>query len=564
MFTWKGRVMKMKLKKFIVIALAAALVLTGCSSKTTSKSSTTSDSKTTESTDSGETTEDETEMFTDRDKEIGYDEENSVKITLADDKSTSDSDSVQVEDNTVTITEEGTYILSGSLSDGMVIVDVDEKEKVQLVLNGVDITSKESAAIYVRSADKVFITTAADSENQLTNGGTYTAIDDNNIDAVIFSKDDLTLNGAGTLTINAQEGHGIVSKDDLVVTCGTYDITAKKHGLAGKDSVRIAEGIFRITCGKDGIHGANSDDTTLGFVYIAGGTFEIAAEDDGIHTDSALTIEDGTIHITESCEGLEGAAIDINGGEIEVTSTDDGINATSGNSSDSSSGGNDMFTAQEGVYVKISGGKLYVNASGDGIDSNGDLYVTGGETYVSGPTSGGDGALDYNGSAEITGGIFLAAGSLNMAQNFGDTSTQGVMLVNTGSQEAGSTIALTDSDGKELMNWTSDKTYECVVISCPDITKGNTYTVTAGSFSQEITMENTIYGESSMEGGGMGGPSGNAPFDGEPSGEVPSGEKPSGEKPSGEMGDRPNDENGKPSGESSDANGDRPTPPDAK
>lgn len=564
MFAWKGRVMKMKLKKFIVIALAAALVLTGCSSKTTSKSSTTSDSKTIESTDSGESTEDETEMFTDRDKEIGYDEENSVKITLADDKSTSDSDSVQVEDNTVTITEEGTYILSGSLSDGMVIVDVDEKEKVQLVLNGVDITSKESAAIYVRSADKVFITTAADSENQLTNGGTYTAIDDNNIDAVIFSKDDLTLNGAGTLTINAQAGHGIVSKDDLVVTCGTYDITAKKHGLAGKDSVRIAEGIFRITCGKDGIHGANSDDTTLGFVYIAGGTFEIAAEDDGIHTDSALTIEDGTIHITESCEGLEGAAIDINGGEIKVTSTDDGINATSGNSSDSSSGGNDMFTAQEGVYVKIAGGKLYVNASGDGIDSNGDLYVTGGETYVSGPTSGGDGALDYNGSAEITGGIFLAAGSLNMAQNFGDTSTQGVMLVNTGSQEAGSTIALTDSDGKELMNRTSDKTYECVVISCPDITKGNTYRVTAGSFSQEITMENTVYGESSMEGGSMGGPSGNAPFDGEPSGEVPSGEKPSGEKPSGEMGDRPNDENGKPSGESSDANGDRPTPPDAK
>lgn len=525
MFAWKGRVMKMKLKKFIVIALAAALVLTGCSSKTTSKSSTTSDSKTIESTDSGESTEDETEMFTDRDKEIGYDEENSVKITLADDKSTSDSDSVQVEDNTVTITEEGTYILSGSLSDGMVIVDVDEKEKVQLVLNGVDITSKESAAIYVRSADKVFITTAADSENQLTNGGTYTAIDDNNIDAVIFSKDDLTLNGAGTLTINAQAGHGIVSKDDLVVTCGTYDITAKKHGLAGKDSVRIAEGIFRITCGKDGIHGANSDDTTLGFVYIASGTFEIAAEDDGIHTDSALTIEDGTIHITESCEGLEGAAIDINGGEIEITSTDDGINATSGNSSDSSTGGNDMFTAQEGVYVKISGGKLYVNASGDGIDSNGDLYVTGGETYVSGPTSGGDGALDYNGSAEITGGIFLAAGSLNMAQNFGDTSTQGVMLVNTGSQEAGSTIALTDSDGKELMNRTSDKTYECFVISCPDITKGNTYTVTAGGFSQEITMENTVYGESSMEGGSMGGPSGNAPFD---------------------------------------ANGERPTPPDAK
>ena len=204
----------MKRKVVLAFLLTGALVLSGCS-KTNNSNETSSGSTSTDSSAQGI---DVSNMFSDRDKEIGYDEENSTVIKLSDDSTTCDSDAVQISGNTVTIIDEGTYILSGTLTDGMVIVDAEDTDKVQLVLDGVDITSAESAAIYVREADKVFITTASDSQNTLTNGGTYTAIDDNNIDAAIFSKSDLTLNGAGSLTITAKAGHGVVSKDDLVLT----------------------------------------------------------------------------------------------------------------------------------------------------------------------------------------------------------------------------------------------------------------------------------------------------------------------------------------------------------
>lgn len=170
---------------------------------------------------------------------------------------------MQISGSTVTITDEGTYILSGTLNDGMIVVSGEDTDKIRLVLDNVEIKSSDSAAVYVLEADKVFITTASGSENTLANGGEYAAIDDNNIDAVIFSKSDLTLNGAGSLTIDAAAGHGVVSKDDLVLTSGTYNITAASHGLSGKDSVRIANGTYTITSGKDGIQAENTDQTAI-------------------------------------------------------------------------------------------------------------------------------------------------------------------------------------------------------------------------------------------------------------------------------------------------------------
>lgn len=492
----------MKRKEILIFLLTGAMLLTGCGGGTTA--STSENAKTeveTTTADDNSNEIDTSDMFTDRDKEIGYDEENSAFITLADDKSFCDSNAVQIDGNTITITDEGTYILSGELTNGMVIVDAEDTDKVQLVLDGVEITSAESAAIYVRSADKVFLTTASGSENILTNGGTYTAIDDNNIDAVIFSKDDLTLNGAGTLTIHAAAGHGVVSKDDLVLTSGTYEIEAEKHGLSGKDSVRIAGGTYQITCGKDGVHASNTDDTSLGFIYIAGGNMQITAADDGMHADSELMITGGTIHVVESYEGIEGLSIDITGGTIDVTSSDDGLNAAGGNDSSGFGGrGGDIFAVEEGAYIRISGGTLHVNASGDGIDSNGYLTISGGKTYVSGPTNSGNGALDYNGEGVITGGIFVAVGSSGMAQNFSNSSTQGAILVTVNTQTAGSSISLMDSNGNELVSWTTDKEYASVGVSCPEITVGETYLLTAGNSTQEITMDSLIYG-----GGGMNG-----------------------------------------------------------
>ena len=496
----------MRWKETAVFLLTGIMFLTGCSEENSVSAveNATAEAKTTMEAESNNSLNgmDTSDMFTDCDKEIGYDEENSAFITLADDQSLCDSDAVQIDGNTITITDEGTYILSGELTDGMIIVDVEDTDKVQLVLDSAEITSAESAAVYVRSADKVFITTASDSENILTNGGTYTAIDDNNIDAVIFSKDDLTLNGFGILSIHAEAGHGVVSKDDLVMTSGTYEITAEKHGLSGKDSVRIANGTYSITSGKDGIHASNTDDSSLGFIYIAGGDFEITAADDGMHADSALMIEGGTIHVMESYEGIEGLSIDITDGNIDVTASDDGLNAAGGNdSSGFKGGGGDIFAVEEGAYIHISGGILHVDASGDGIDSNGNLTISGGEIYVSGPTNGGNGSIDYNGEGIISGGIFVAAGSSGMAQNFSNSSTQGVMMVTVDRQMAQSTISVKDSSGNELISWTPDKEYDSVIVSCPEIAQGETYTLSAGDSTQEISMEDSlVYGSSGMGG----------------------------------------------------------------
>ena len=214
-------------------------------------------------------------MFTERDLSGEYDESEAVKITLSDDASevNGNASGVSIEGNTVTITEEGTYHFTGTLSEGQIIVDADEA-KVQIVLDGVEITCEESAAVYVKSADKVFVTLQDGSQNSLSHTGAYVAVDDNNIDAVIFAKSDLTLNGTGTLTIHAEDGHGIVSKDDLKISGGTYEITAAKHALSGKNSVRIADGTFTLTSGKDGIHVEN-EDTEKGFLYIADGDLQL-------------------------------------------------------------------------------------------------------------------------------------------------------------------------------------------------------------------------------------------------------------------------------------------------
>lgn len=553
-----------------------ACSISGCSfdsfSKTATETSSESSSSATEITYLNAD-----DMFTDRDKEVGYDEDTATAITLSDNASSCDSSSVSISDNTITITDEGTYLLTGSLSDGQVIVDADDK-KVQLVLDSVNINCDTSAALYVKAADKVFVTLASDSENSLSNTSDFVAIDDNNIDAVIFSKDDLTLNGSGTLTVTAKYGHGIVSKDDLVITSGTYQITAAKHALSGQDSVRIADGILTLNAGTDGIHSENADDDTKGFIYIAngdisinadsdgfdaeetlqvdGGNIEVAAGDDGLHADGDLIITDGTINVTKSYEGLEGMTVTIEDGDISVVSSDDGINAsgdgTSGESSqsgtppekpdgsdstedrpeppggfdkndnssadsnsdsnsdskpadlpdgnggpggsnggpggDNGGPGGGMEEATNYNLIQISGGKIYINASGDGIDSNGNLTVTGGEIYVDGPTSGGDGALDCSGTTLISGGTVIAVGSSGMAENFDSSSAQGSMITTVSDSMITGDITLTDSEGNTIVSYSPSKEYSSVVISCADLKEGETYTLVAGDTSTSVSL----------------------------------------------------------------------------
>lgn len=460
------------------------------------------------------------DVFSKRDLSGDYDESECGSIVLADSGSAADCGGVSIDGDTVTITAEGDYIVSGALSDGMIIVDVEKTQKVQLVLDGAVIHSNSSAAIYVKQADKVFITLADGSENTLSNGGEFIAIDENNIDAVIFSKEDLTLNGTGSLVITSPAGHGVVSKDDIVVTGGTYDITASSHGLAGKDSVCIADGNLAIEAGKDAIHSENDDDDTLGYVYIEDGVFLFSVESDGISAVNEIYIAGGDITVSKSYEGIEARLINICGGRIDITSADDGLNATDKRGTSDLSG-EDMERAdspavqdrhfggmdtQEEAKITIAGGEIYINAEGDGIDTNGYLAVNGGEIYVAGPSNSGNGALDYGISASISGGTVIAAGQSGMAQNFGSDSTQGSILVNTQQQQdAGTDIVLLDSDGRELLAWTAGKRYNSVVISCPEIMDGGSYTVKMGDSATEITMDGLIYGEGDGFGGMRGG-----------------------------------------------------------
>ncbi|OKZ92079.1 MAG: hypothetical protein BHW15_07105 [Coprococcus sp. CAG:131_42_139] len=456
-----------------------------------------------------------TDMFTKRDLAGTYDESEAVKITLSGKTAACNSSNVQIEDGVVTIKAAGVYVLSGTFTDGTIVVDAGDDDKVQLVLDGVSITAADYAAIYAKNADKVFVTLAEGAGNSLTVSGDYVQTDDNNVDAVIFAKCDLTLNGTGSLTVKDNTGHGIVSKDDLVVTGGTYTIYSQDHCLNGKDSVRIADGTFNLSCDEDGIHAGN-DDQQDGYVYIEGGDINISVGDDAIHAEGLLIITGGDIDVSKSCEGVEGDKILVTGGDIDVISSDDGFNAAGGSSGsgdnhDGFGGGPGMggvyMDADSDAYIFITGGTININANGDGIDSNGCIGITGGSVYVLGPSDNGNGAMDYGICAAITGGEIVAVGGSGMAQGFGDESTQCSALVNFDEWvDAGETITLTDSDGKEVLSYKADKKFNSVVISTSDMKQGGTYTLTVGDQSSTFTLDDITYSEGS---GGMQRPGGN-------------------------------------------------------
>ena len=388
----------MRRHAILSLLFAGLFLLSGCSAvestESAASSAAVSETETASMVETASTVE-TSELFTANDMEIGYDEETSARITLSGDSASSDSDAVQISGSTVTVTAEGTYILSGTLNNGMIVVDAGDTDKIQLVLDGVEITSSTSAAIYVLEADKVFITTASGSENTLANGGEYVAIDDNNIDAVVFAKSDLTLNGTGTLIVDAAAGHGVVSKDDLVFTSGTYEITAEKQGLSGKDSIRIANGTYTITSGKDGIHAENTEDSSLGFLYISGGTFTINADGDGISASAYLQIEDGAFTITTG------------DGSASVTMTTDTMEFGQGGGFQAETTTTEEDSAsQKGVKadgeITIAGGSFVTDTADDSIHGGGDILVTGGTFEL----QSGDDAMHSDGAVTIQDGDF--------------------------------------------------------------------------------------------------------------------------------------------------------------
>lgn len=395
------------MKRWITTAFALLILLgtlTGCGERTT-----TGTDGGTSSTDTSDGTADPVEvdfpqadadMFTDRDYQTDYEENGSVFIQLNGSSASASSDSVQISGTTLTITEEATYILSGTLDDGMIIVNAPDTAKLQLVLDGVNIHCETSAPLYILEADKVFVTLADGTENTLSNGGTFTAIDENNIDAVIFSKQDLTLNGSGSLTINSPAGHGIVSKDDLVLTGGTFTVNAASHGLDANDSVRITgETSITVDSGKDGIHAENNDDTSLGFVYISSGTMKIESEGDGISAGAYMQIEGGTIEVlagggsengtkesSDSWGGFQGGGRPGQSPAASTTASDDSSTSMKG-----------LKSAAE---MLISDGSFTINSADDSVHSNASITVNGGIFEI----ASGDDAVHADETLTITAG----------------------------------------------------------------------------------------------------------------------------------------------------------------
>ncbi|MDD6800477.1 MAG: carbohydrate-binding domain-containing protein [Firmicutes bacterium] len=397
----------------------------------------------------------------------------------------------------------GTLVVNASFKNGITGKDTLQIESSQIVvnsknhgINGKDYLAAKDASISVNCGGDALRSTG-------NSEGTLGYIVLENCSLSFESGEDgihantwLKMSG-GTCGITSGGGSGMKVGSD---------VSAK--GIKAGGLISISSGIYQLNCSDDAVHSNES-------VLITGGEFEISSGDDGIHADKNVCVEAGTIVINKCYEGIEGSVIEISGGEISICSSDDGLNAAGGADQSGFGGKWNMFggsSDSSDYYLKISGGRIFIDASGDGADSNGDFFVSGGELYISGPSSNGNGAIDYNGNAEISGGVVVAAGSSGMSQNFGNNSTQGSIMLNLGSNTSGE-ISLSESDGKVLVSFVPTRNYSNVVISCPELKIGGSYTVAAGSQTESITLSSLIYGGSSgMPGGGwQGGGSGRKP-----------------------------------------------------
>jgi len=469
-----------------IVALATGLALSACTASTTTSGSTSSTSTqantttTTSVASAAAALADNAESHADA-NDADYDASEAITITLADGASKAGSaEGVSIDGDVVTISAPGTYVLSGTLTNGQVVVNSDAEGKVKLVLDGASITSTTGAALVITAADEAVVVLADGSSNTLVDGTGYDTSAEDAPNAALFSMADLTIGGTGALTVTGNTNDGISSKDGLVILSGTITVTAKDDGIRGKDYLIIADGTVSVTAEGDGLKSDNEDDDTVGYVRIDGGAIEIAAGDDGIHAEGDLAVNAGKLTVSKSNEAIEGATITIAGGEVDVTASDDGLNATAGTSTDTGGGGGGGGMQNDGSLLTISGGTLLVNADGDGLDSNGSLVITGGTTVVSGPTNSGNGALDSNGGITVSGGTLVAAGAAGMAETPGTESSQGWVSVTLDqSVAAGQTVSIV-KDGTVIASYTTVKQVQSLVVSDPDIKTGEAYDVYVG------------------------------------------------------------------------------------
>ncbi len=471
-----------------------------------------------------------------------------IPIVLNENSIIGEGEGITIDGSKLTITSSGTYSLSGGLSNGQIIVNTEDEEIVRLILNGVDITCSNNAPIYVLSAKKTMLVLAGNTENFLTDGTSYILEypEENEPNAAIFSKSDLTIYGDGTLTVQGNYNDGIASKDGLIVTTGNINVRSVDEGIRGKDYLIVKNGNITVESDGDGFKSNNVDDASLGYITIENGVINITAGGDAIDAEKDVEINSGNITLTSGGKGInseistaiEGGVLTINSGDdaiyssgnviinngsIVISSDDDGIHADrdllinggdinitksfegieSADGDISINGGEiHIVSSDDGLnlaaggdtepgsslaanyYLYINGGYIVIDANGDGIDANASVVMTNGDLIINGSTVSNNSALDYDGSFEMNGGFVVAVGSSKMAEAPGASSSQNSILVNFSSiQNAGYLVHIKNQTGEELLTFSPVKTYQSVAFSSSKLIMGSSYDVYLGGSS---------------------------------------------------------------------------------
>jgi uncharacterized protein YceK len=276
----------------------------------------------------------------------------------------------------VNITEAGTYVLNGTLSDGQVVVNVQDEGVVHLVLNGVEIHDNDSAAIDIKEADKVVMTLQEGTVNSISDGKDYVFADaaTDEPSAALFSKADLTINGTGKLSVVASYNDGITSKDDLKIVSGTIAIQAADDGIVGKDMIAIENGDLTIKAEGDGIKSTNDADAALGFIAIAGGTFQIEAGNDGIQAETALIMDGGTYTLMTGGGSSNG---EVKQEEMGGGSPRGAASTTTATEETASTKG-----LKAGGDIAVNSGSFAIDSADDAVHSNNNVTVIGGDMEI--------------------------------------------------------------------------------------------------------------------------------------------------------------------------------------
>ena len=404
-------------------------------------------------------------MFTDNDLQDIWNPAKSTKIVLTKDSAMINGDGADFCDGKLLILHDGAYEISGELANGALIVR--SGGIVRILMDNAVIHQNDGAALLIEQAGKVYLTLAENSHNKLSCGDIFSELSEEaGIDGAIYSRSDLTIHGLGALSIFGKYRHGIVCNDNLVISGGVIEIDALIDGIHAHDSVRLTNMDLTIRAGKQGVSVADD------------------------HGNGLLYINDGKLAIPSCYEGLEAAKVVINGGNLEIHPFDDGVN---------------VYGWTSGSEIHILDGDIKIINNGgwdsDGFDSNRDIYLDGGNIFISTGSAHTNTALDYGGEnggiCQINGGKIIACGGSGMAERISNISKQCSILYNFSSVFPNKTsVILKTLEGYTLLEWIVPNAFNSIILSSPELSVGETYKLIIGNIDEDILINDiaTFYG----------------------------------------------------------------------